>query len=851
MTTISPFAEAAHTFDPSRFASQKAAANEQRNAIAARFPLSDWPSLPVERYAVGQGDVETFCRWVEFRSDDLGSISGGNAAKLLVYRNAKTQTWRFPARYSSLEVAWAAVRAGFVEAFELARRGEWAAISNIEALRGAGALRTKALHVYFPDEVLPVYSKTHLDHYYKLVVGKDAEGSRLETSRALVAALRAHPKLSALSTFDLGRFLYAWADPREQLSVFKIAPGEGAKFWDDCLANGYICVGWDEVGDLRAFADKAEFRAAFEGAFRDVYKKASKMSEKANELWRLRELEAGDLIIANHGQSKVLAVGRVVDPGYQWSERPTYRHTVRVNWDTSYAQELAEPVKSWATRTIARVPSELYEQIVGAQGAKATTKPATVRIPATVVDPFLVEIGAALERKGQVVLYGPPGTGKTYAARRFAVDHLLAFEGRTDRAAVLADPMRFAAEERRLSSSPAAHNVFWVVANPNEWSWDRLFDDGHVDYRHGRLKRNYDLIQPGDLVVGYASNPTKRVVALARVDQRVRSDGEPGFTLRPLRRISQGPTWDELRQDPVLGDSEPVRFNSQGTLFRLTAEEARVLFDRLIERDPSLDDVLDTGDDVGPLTRLTFHASYSYEDFVEGYRPVDRGTSGLTLSLQDGVFKRICRAAAANLQQPFIVLIDEINRANVAKVLGELITVLEHDKRGMSVVLPQSRESFEIPPNVRIIGTMNTADRSIKLMDAALRRRFAFIECMPDTEPLAGAEAGGIPLDELLDELNRRILKRVGREKQIGQSFLMHDGRPITDGAELARRIRYEILPLLQEYCHEDYAELAEYLGPTLVDVEAQRLDESIVESPERLLEVLGEALITTTAEPA
>ena len=160
-------------------------------------------------------------------------------------------------------------------------------------------------------------------------------------------------------------------------------------------------------------------------------------------------------------------------------------------------------------------------------------------------------------------------------------------------------------------------------------------------------------------------------------------------------------------------------------------------------------------------------------------------------------------------------MIDEINRGNIPKIFGELITLLEMDKRGMTVVLPQSRETFAVPPNVFLLGTMNTADRSIKLLDAALRRRFAFIELMPDTTPLEGGKVGDLDLTVFLGALNSKIAATEGREKQIGHSFLLDgDGQPVATPEALSQRFRYEILPLLQEYAYEDYAELASYIGP-------------------------------------
>jgi 5-methylcytosine-specific restriction enzyme B len=245
-------------------------------------------------------------------------------------------------------------------------------------------------------------------------------------------------------------------------------------------------------------------------------------------------------------------------------------------------------------------------------------------------------------------------------------------------------------------------------------------------------------------------------------------------------------------------------------------------------------------DGVPPLSMITFHPSYSYEDFVEGYKPrPTHGRGGLELELRDGIFKRICRAAAKD-PRPYLLLIDEINRGNVPKIFGELITLLELDKRGVSVVLPYSGETFSIPPNVFIVGTMNTADRSIRLLDAALRRRFAFIELLPDPEVLQGAAVDRLALDAFLLELNQRILKYVGREKQVGHSFFLdREGEPITRSEDFVAHFLSEVLPILQEYAFEDYTLLGQLLGDGVVDSELQVIRPTVLQAPGEFVEAL------------
>lgn len=233
------------------------------------------------------------------------------------------------------------------------------------------------------------------------------------------------------------------------------------------------------------------------------------------------------------------------------------------------------------------------------------------------------------------------------------------------------------------------------------------------------------------------------------------------------------------------------------------------------------------------LVRLCcFHPAYGYEDFIEGFRP-EMISGQISFSLRDGVFKQICKEAEQSPDRKFFLIVDEINRGDIPRIFGELLTVLEKDKRGKGIMLPVSGETLIVPHNVLLIGTMNTADRSITLLDAALRRRFGFVELMPDSSVLKDHVVGAIPLGAWLDALNRRICEYVGRDArnlQIGHSYLLQGGRPIKDMAALRRVIRDDILPLLEEYCYEDFMALQNIVGNGLLDVGNQCIRHDLFE---------------------
>ena len=229
----------------------------------------------------------------------------------------------------------------------------------------------------------------------------------------------------------------------------------------------------------------------------------------------------------------------------------------------------------------------------------------------------------------------------------------------------------------------------------------------------------------------------------------------------------------------------------------------------------------------GNIAFVTFHQTYDYTDFVEGLRPQVTADKRMTYELVPGVLRRLAALATSEQRQgeQFVIIIDEINRGNVSKILGELITLIESDKRlkaknELLVTLPISGDTFGLPLNLHLIGTMNTADRSIALIDTALRRRFDFIAMDPKPEILdSPTYVGDVKPSDFLRSLNKKLAEVFrDREHAIGHAWFMPDGEKPLSQAQVLKAFKDKVVPTLTEWLWDSPEKLREILGDEVVD---------------------------------
>lgn len=413
-------------------------------------------------------------------------------------------------------------------------------------------------------------------------------------------------------------------------------------------------------------------------------------------------------------------------------------------------------------------------------------------------------------------------------------------------------------EEQRMDC-----NYWWLNANPKIWSFADIKVgevQGYTLYNSNGNKRrvfqNFLDAKEGDIVIGYESTPVKQIQCVCRI--AAENDGESLY-FEKVENLSTPISYAALKDCPELAEMEYF-VNPQGSLFKLTKEEYDFIMDVIREENPItteernekytkaefLSEVYMTEEKYDTLSHLLknkknvilqgapgvgktfaakrlayslmdekdesriefvqFHQNYSYEDFIMGYKP-----EGETFELKYGIFYRFCQKAASQPDKDFYFIIDEINRGNMSKIFGELMMLIEKDYRGTRATLAYNGLPFSVPENLYIIGMMNTADRSLAMIDYALRRRFSFFEVEPGFRSDGFKKYQGEFKNETFDALIDRIVelnKEISSDNSLGNGFCIgHSyfcGQKVCTDDWMREVITYDIIPMLNEYWFDD-----------------------------------------------
>ena len=574
------------------------------------------------------------------------------------------------------------------------------------------------------------------------------------------------------------------------VNTWLIRPGEGARFWDGCKEKNCIVIGWEDEDGFSKYKSLDDVKKNYD-------------SNNANSIWYFyNDIEIGDVVIAIKANDIVLGIGKVnsdyIGPKDPKNPGLEYKNARMVEWfiteklekiSNTFPPKTVTPNKSerWdeiKMKYIQKDPKfkEIFDNIIQSHNGELVT----IESPR-----IITQLHGMFSHTKNVILYGPPGTGKTYIAQKFVEDFL----------------------KDQISTPKTIKEIKIDLIRDLKW---------------------YQVIA---LAIYLKGKDQKVKVPQLKNEELIKYY----FEIVKGRTKNLGQTlWAQLGSHST-PDSKLVNYENriQPALFDKTPESEWYLIPEGVEYiEDSFEDALiilsgDKKPDYETNIKqyykfVTFHQSYGYEDFLEGLKPKTDDTGAISYEIEPGVFKDICDKAKNDPANKYLLIIDEINRGNIAKIFGELITLIEDDKRQgakykLTITLPYSKEDFTVPSNLYIIGTMNTADRSIALLDIALRRRFTFLEIMPDYL-LLDYEIDGVNLGRLLEELNKMVASLIDRDHQIGHSYFCGTIKKIKQAElesakEELQFVWYrKIIPLLQEYFYNDWEQLKLVLGNFVVE---------------------------------
>lgn len=641
-------------------------------------------------------------------------------------------------------------------------------------------------------QVEPEKSGLRVPHYYQLLdqfiqeyVNPDAELTSMVQSMLPEHVDKQNIRLLAQD------ILYTMLDKKGDLKIqsntprnsgikyWLYSPGDGAEKWEEFYSEGIMAIKWDELGDLTLFNSKAEIVDKLK--LIDSIEGSRKNDATANDEF-CNVMKKGDVVIVKSGKRSLIGIGEVLSDYRFDVKRLNFKSTRKVNWIKKGSWTADFDLVTKMLTDITRYKSDYDEYETYAEELIAIMESK--------------ELNKSMEPINQI-FYGPPGTGKTYNTINQALKLLGENTNKLNRQDLKS------LYERKVEEGQIIFTTFHQSMS-------------YEDFVEG-IKPVVPENQDGSVIYKVEDGIFKKLCKRVLNAEKVIAENQQSFT-----------SFDRLYDAFLIKLNEVLHEVEEGEYYFLPSRRSNVKVLK-VENDT----ILTCGESANSnetvtrdkLRRIydTFQTPEDIKSIVKELRAVGTDIGWTTnyyavfKALKDFEGGSIPKESSIEKKQ-FVIIIDEINRGNVSQIFGELITLMEPNKRlgcseQLKIQLPYSKEWFGVPSNIHFIGTMNTADRSVEALDTALRRRFSFHECMPDPLVLKDKLIGAFNLSELLTKINSRIEALIDRDHTIGHAYLIG----VNNMEDLRLAFKDKIIPLLQEYFYGDYGKIGLVLGEGFV----------------------------------
>lgn len=820
--------------------------------------LQEWPLPRIQNMALEEYtnlDKTSFCYWLEAKTHDLGSIWGGSSYKFGIYKRRDISTtitvdnritdgeyaW-FQKYGATKEAAFQTVKNTIISIIQNAQNNT---LENIDTIDLGDAYKWKIAFLYGNFNVVNIFKNESLLEAAQSLGYTESSKNYADLNHFILSNNRTEKDY-----FDFTQELWQQTSLANPKRYWLYAPGENANKWEEFYEKGILAIGWDDLGDLAEYKSRNQIKNALVAAYGGEGDKKNDVS--ANDDF-INKINIGDIIIVKRGRSQLLGYGQVTSDYYFEENDGDYKSRRNVDWKLKgiwkVNHNLVLKTLTDITKYAAKDPnySKYYEKLLAFMGDEITilnykyeysnylstiysensgTKTSYIKaieILSDLLDYNIFEVNDVLQLQqlyadlikeqrntegkyfhpeapsyGQngfysasiktyidfhkqlkdnsmnsstykaplnQILYGPPGTGKTYHTVLEAAKIVTGNETINYDAAL------------QVFNENLNSQIEFITFHQN-YSYEDFIQGLRPDTENGK-----------DLSFEKKDGVFKRIAD--RALKNIEASNNPASAKKDFDVV-----FHELIQPLNDGDVEELEIKMKKSSFYITeVGEKSIEFRKNI------------GDSNHTLSINTLRKMYDKgeNDIILGglqpyYNPI------LELLLVKGK-SQVTSVSRKN----YVIIIDEINRANISRVFGELITLIEEDKRShgkipMRVTLP-SGDSFIVPSNLYIIGTMNTADKSISLLDIALRRRFEFVPMYPNIL------IQGVNSPTVLETINAEIIKRKGHDFTIGHAYFM--GEEYT----LEKTINNKVIPLLLEYFMNDEKEVAAILKAAEIEV--------------------------------